>query len=546
MLLIFSPKKRSSYRSFIYNLTKYTISLLHFYAHSFAGYAVATSASGYTVAVGSPKHTSLISPNPPKDAGRVRIYRYNPKQDGWKKVGQDIEGQSDGDEFGSSISLNDDGNIIAIGAPNCDRMGKREVGCVKVYELRFVADPDNGEDEEVWFEIGDTIVGDKSFDHFGTSIDLQMSYDLITDQLTYFVVIGAPDSGGDGQEAGLVYLYKFTNVEDQANLDWKREVLITDDDPFPLAKFGASVSMTSDSKMIAIGAPKHGGSRAGAVRIFRKDENDHGDWKQMDLPNNMNTHYSGENCGASVSIDPSGQYIAFGCPTASIGYGKRTGRVKILQRNTAFNGTITWSNEEIVGEDQDNLFGTSVMLSTVINGHVFLIVGAPENARLGDGNEIIENSGHVQVYYNTDEGEFTQAGLDIEGLDRDDMFGSSVAISGEGHVVVSGAPDGGYAKIFKLDYTAPPTPGPTSYVNEEELEKKRENSVWIVFIISAFSFVALAMSFALMKSLRRRRQFKNVRTNEDNAVVAEGENNMDLAIQRTTVTTSIGEVKDLI
>ena len=40
------------------------------------GYAVATSASGYTVAVASPLHTSLTESNPPKHAGRVRVYQY--------------------------------------------------------------------------------------------------------------------------------------------------------------------------------------------------------------------------------------------------------------------------------------------------------------------------------------------------------------------------------------------------------------------------------------------------------------------------------------
>ena len=57
-----------------------------------AGYAVTTSASGYTVTVASPLHTSLTESNPPKHAGRVRVYRYDFGCNGWAKVGQYMSG----------------------------------------------------------------------------------------------------------------------------------------------------------------------------------------------------------------------------------------------------------------------------------------------------------------------------------------------------------------------------------------------------------------------------------------------------------------------
>ncbi len=159
-----------------------------------AAYSVATSQSGYTVAIGSPLHTSLLEPNADPQTGRVRVYRYNMQRNGWTKIGQDIEGQNANDQFGRSVALSESGSVLAVGAPYCDRLGKKEVGCVKVYELKIVVKtPDNDdakiEEEEVWFEIGDTIVGEKNLDHFGMAVQIQDGYDLIQDRNGYTVAM---------------------------------------------------------------------------------------------------------------------------------------------------------------------------------------------------------------------------------------------------------------------------------------------------------------------------------------------------------------------
>lgn len=70
-----------------------------------------------------------------ENSGHVRIFKYNNTD--WVQVGVDIDGNSEGDAFGLSISLSSDGSIIGIGAPFNDSNGENS-GQVKVYDLNAV------------------------------------------------------------------------------------------------------------------------------------------------------------------------------------------------------------------------------------------------------------------------------------------------------------------------------------------------------------------------------------------------------------------------
>ncbi len=481
------------------------------------GYSVASSKSGSIIAVGSPIFVGDFLSKAP---GRVRVYRYDDQQNTWSQIGRDIEGDRimggiTGDQFGKSIALSDDGRVLAVGAPKCNREGKKEVGCVQVYELTVEAAPsgvNEGGSREVWINLGDTIVGEKDFDHFGAAIHISDSYNVIADRQSYKVCIGAPDVNGGVQleESGAVYIYRLTWREDVAVFNWDLTATIVDANPEPFAKFGASLAMAIDAKTLVVGAPQYG-ERQGIIRLFR--QNDNGKHIQLTLPSYLDQNEEGETCGSSVSIDKSGYYVAYGCPQASHGWALESGKVKILKMKISMDGTVTWSRRQIFAESGEILFGSSLMLSEIMDGHIFIAIGAPKSARLDESKSLIQDTGHVQVYYNTDNDEWEQAGLDVEGLEQGDEFGSSVAISGDGHIVIGGAPLGaGYAKIYKLDYTAPPTPAPSIHdhgLSQSLLNKKKQRSVWIVFLISAGSFLALAAIFALMRTERRNFQGLN-------------------------------------
>ena len=76
----------------------------------------------------------------------------------WGQIGSDINGESTGDNSGRSVSLSDNGTIVAIGA---DR-NNTETGHVRVYQ--YV--------DSNWVQLGDDINGESFYDHSGFSVDI--------------------------------------------------------------------------------------------------------------------------------------------------------------------------------------------------------------------------------------------------------------------------------------------------------------------------------------------------------------------------------------
>ncbi|GFH56517.1 hypothetical protein CTEN210_12993 [Chaetoceros tenuissimus] len=86
------------------------------------GSAIAMSSNGGTVVIGSPETYDE------EGKGYVKVYSYD--VDGWELKGFKFEGDLAGDEFGKSVSISYNGNIIAIGSP---RYGRDFGGRVYVY-----------------------------------------------------------------------------------------------------------------------------------------------------------------------------------------------------------------------------------------------------------------------------------------------------------------------------------------------------------------------------------------------------------------------------
>ena len=89
-------------------------------ASDFTCNSVSLSASGQTVAIGSPGQNNY--------SGNVRFYRW--VSDAWKRSMTNIKGEAH-DESGSSLSLSANGQVVAIGAPG----NNFYAGSVRVYTL---------------------------------------------------------------------------------------------------------------------------------------------------------------------------------------------------------------------------------------------------------------------------------------------------------------------------------------------------------------------------------------------------------------------------
>jgi hypothetical protein len=114
-------------------------------------------------------------------------YRTNPIQ-----IGTDIDGESEEDESGFSVSFNEDHTIMAIGAPYNNGIGSW-AGHVRVYKY-------NG---TTWSQLGDDIDAEEMSDQSGYSVSLS------SDGMT--VAIGAPNANAEGLSGshGSVMIYSW-------------------------------------------------------------------------------------------------------------------------------------------------------------------------------------------------------------------------------------------------------------------------------------------------------------------------------------------------
>ena len=95
-----------------------------------SGQSVSISSDGSIVAIGA-----LNNDGNGSDAGHVRVYQWYKGDSGfsfWRQLGGDIDGETSGDKSGSSVFLSSDGSVVAIGAP--DNAGGLGGGHVRVYE----------------------------------------------------------------------------------------------------------------------------------------------------------------------------------------------------------------------------------------------------------------------------------------------------------------------------------------------------------------------------------------------------------------------------
>lgn len=198
-------------------------------------------------------------------------------------------------------------------------------------------------------------------------------------------------------------------------------------------KFGSSMAMSKDGKIVAIGAPFNTGqddngdsvTRSGHVRVFYWDDST-STWKQRGGDVDGSNSY--DQFGYSLDLNADGTVLAVGAidhdirtDTGSITT-SRVGHARIYD----WTGT-TWSRrgDDIEGDIADDKLGMSVSLSH--DGNV-VAVGIPKKQGLTPNLK-----GRVTVFY-WDAG-WQQKGSHLEGLEASDESGESVSLSADGNRV---------------------------------------------------------------------------------------------------------------
>jgi Flp pilus assembly pilin Flp len=328
------------------------------------------------------------------------------------QIGTNINGEAAGDNSSNAISLSADGSVVAIGAYLNDGNGT-DSGQVRVY--KNIAG--------TWTQIGADINGSAAGDYSGTSISLSADGNTLA--------IGSPRNYSF---SGQVRIYK--NISGV----WTQHGTTIQGATFG-DNSGWSVSLSSDGNTVAIGAigKYTEGIMTGGVKVYK---NISGLWTQEG--NEINGFINSNSFGRCVDLSADGNILAIAEPYTTVN-GGYSGRVRVYQN---LSGVWTQQGGSIDGTYSNGIFGASISLSS--DGST-IAIGAPGSATTAT------DAGLVKVYKNIS-GTWTQLGTTLNGTMAIAVFGSSVALSGDGQVLCVGANHNlsvnvnpGQAQVFKYE-----------------------------------------------------------------------------------------------
>jgi hypothetical protein len=293
---------------------------------------VALSQDGKRVALGAPMNSDNGT-----NSGHVRIFEW--VGGSWVQLGSDINGEASGDNFGSSVSISFNGKRVAIGAPGNDANGQN-AGQVRIFRLingewvQFGQDLNGQTSNEFfgskvalsldgarvamggsginavraykvegssWAKHGPDINGEASGDNFGSSISMSTNGAR--------VAIGGSKNSAAGIDAGHARVYQVINgAWEQVGEDIDGEAAGDN--------FGSSISISSDGEKVAIGGffNSDNGTKAGHARVY---ELTNGSWSQIGA--DIDGEAVGDHLGSSVFL--SGNMVVVGARGTSGGNG---------------------------------------------------------------------------------------------------------------------------------------------------------------------------------------------------------------------------------
>jgi len=278
------------------------------YSGDMAGAAVSLNQDGTIIAVGSPGN-DLYS-------GMVTVYQLNNGQ--WTKLGENINGRSNYNYFGSALKLSKDGQTLIAGSATDHDLNGKWCGSVKIFSW----------DGTIWNQKGKTIYGDADGGYFGFSLGMSGDGNIIAAISPYNSnkIKAYQWDGNAWQQMGSTIFGENTSG-------------ITD----------GAIDLSSDGKTIILGLPNSNGNGAtsGKVKVFSWNDSI---WIQKG--DNLLGEAAGDRFGHNVKINANGNTIIIGAPLNDSN-GSNTGQIKIfdwngtswMQKGQAFNGTFPTTSD---------------------------------------------------------------------------------------------------------------------------------------------------------------------------------------------------------
>lgn len=395
------------------------------------GNAVALSGDGSTLAIGAyaeDSDGSADTNNGIDGAGAVYVFKRTVSAStvSWAQVAY-VKAELPviaGDNFGFSVSLSEDGNRLAVGAPGRDNVGTNE-GAVYVY---------SGPNYDTPFAI--TASDGQDSDRFGQSVAL-------SDDGLHLAVGANLEDGGAGDPAsnsGAVYVYTDGMG---TGTSWLEDDILRAPAPQADAQLGVSVALNQDGSVLAAGAWLEDDLAAtddrGAAYVFLDTAGTWSAGSRYQASNRLDD----DRFGSAIALSDDGTRLAVGAPGDIV-----TSTGVFAGAAYAFTCSVppTCTEEQIItatNDQADDAFGIAVSLSSDGNK---LLVGALDEDGGGTGigstvNELATGAGAAYLFTRDTVPSWTQQ-LYIKATNTDagDRFGSSVSLSDDGNQLVVGAP----------------------------------------------------------------------------------------------------------
>lgn len=252
----------------------------------------------------------------------------------------------------------------------------------------------------------------------------------------------APDgAGGQVPDAGAVYIFT------RSGFVWSHQTTVYSPEPDGGDDFGQQVALSASGDVLVVGVPDEDGRRiadggspsddmldtAGAVFVYRRVNNI---WQAGGSYLKALDAARGDRFGGSVSLDDSGTVLAVGAQGADAG----AGRAYIFEES----GGIWSQQETFQANEKDNNDRFSVV--ALSGDGLTLAVGAPfeDSAASGVGQNSADDtrlqSGAAYVFRETGGAWGGETYLKASASTVDALFGSALALNGDGTLLVVGEP----------------------------------------------------------------------------------------------------------
>jgi hypothetical protein len=449
-----------------------------------AGWGVAVSGDGNTVAIGAPHENSSASGVNGKqsdkslgDSGAVYVFVRNGA--GWRQQAYvKASNPQMSNEFGHVVALSADGNTLAVSAQfeasnakgvngNQSDHSIPQAGAVYVFTR-------NGTTwtQQAYIKASNTGEAGTA-DSFGDGDQFGASLSLSDDGATLAVGAIAEDGGAAGingnqadnsaMSAGAVYVFARTGNT------WAQQAYVKPANPDPGDLFGYSLSLSADGNTLAAGSYDEGGSSreingppdnmrrgAGAVYVFTRTGTT---WAQQAYIHASNAE-AGDSLGVNVAISDDGNTLLASsldedCTATGVNPpGCDNDRAADISTGAAYvfvRSGSTWSQQAFLKASNtgaNDWFGSRAALSG--DGNTAALGASLEDSS-GKGvdgkqdNDAAPESGAVYVFTRTGTTWSQQHYVKSSNAEAYDEFGGSVALSRDGRTMIAAAhaEDGG-------------------------------------------------------------------------------------------------------